>query len=58
MGRLTTKSASDFLEAVVEIGLHLTTILGGDTLASLENMAQVKVASPTAGFSWRSVVDT
>lgn len=37
----TTKSASDFLEAVVEINLRLATILGGDSLASLENMAEV-----------------
>lgn len=34
---LTTESASEFLEGVVEITL-LATVLGGDNLASLENI--------------------
>jgi hypothetical protein len=37
--KLTTKSASDFLEAVVEMNLRLAPILGEDNLASLESMA-------------------
>lgn len=36
---VTTKSASDFLGDVVEMNLRLTAILVGDSLASLENMA-------------------
>ena len=36
--RLTTESASEYLEAVVEITLLLATILGGDNFVSLGNI--------------------